>query len=1194
MLIHELFTKDLFRPINGVVKVDQQDEAVVWQELDEYVVTRELSEHLRRFFSAYLETIDNSNDANICNRMGVWVSGFFGSGKSHFIKILSYLLRNKQAHNIKSNDAKQASDFFDDKIKDPLFLQEIKRAISKPTDVILFNIDTKADNKESRDVILQVFVRVFNKLQGFSEDAPYIAEMENYLLEKNLLSKFHQAFKDTTQGEEWLNSRDTYRFMGDEITNALAITLDKSKEESKEWFREWFDKGETDYSLNIEKFAKQVKKYLDRKGKDHRIVFIVDEVGQFIGSDTHLMLNLQTITEELGRICGGRAWVIVTSQEDIDKVLGEVKSSKAHDFSKIQGRFHTRLSLSSTNTDEVIQIRLLEKTDIAQSLLEGLFEQKGEILKHQISFKDSSGLLKSYKNKEDFVNNYPFAPYHFPLVQKIFESIRKAGATGLHLSRGERSMLDAFQVAVIKLAKNKENIGVLVPLYEFYPSIQSFLDTSVKRTIDQAGDNPNLESFDLQLLQVLFLIRYVKEIKSNIDNLVTLCINQIDADRLSLKRTIEESLHRLERETLINSNGDLYFFLTNEERDVNREIKTVDINNSEQTRFLAELIYQDVLKGQNKHRYQENKKDYGFNCLCDGYVYGSSNQSLVMEFITPLFDDFQLFIPPKCIGYSAESGGRLLIKLEDSIELARELRAWLQTEKYIRLKHDAAAPETLKYILENCAKDNQIRRERLAKILEQMILEADFYALGEANIIKPNPSSVHAAINEAQSYLIKNTFTKLNYIDCFTNDIQREITATLMVDTTTQHKLELNLGENNSQALKEIKEFIDLNDLKNQSVILSDLVNRFTGYPYGWPEGEIALLIARLLIASEISLMINGEVINHKKDAITPLTKSNQWKLIKILKHKAVEVADLKAAAKLGQHIFGKLEIESEEVLYNFFIKELNQCKSTLLEFKPLADRGKYPGKKDIDSGLEILNALDIQDRYQFFEVLKKKKNDLEELYENLHDLKNFHKNQYGTWEKLQNEIQGSFKDNRQELDMNSSAKSALEKMEQILKSPNPYGMLKDVENLIATVTNINDQLVKDSRESAIRQVDVKIEQLQEQLASIKADVHLSNQVLFSPQNLKKLIQAETSIPSISHKLGKLEKIFDDSIEIIDQHVRKTTQTTMFNKQVTTININTLSLKPYIDTPEEAKHFIHKLQQEIDKALQNNTRVKIK
>ena len=184
--------------------------------------------------------------------------------------------------------------------------------------------------------------------------------------------------------------------------------------------------------------------------------------------------------------------------------------------------------------------------------------------------------FRHFKDGEDFVKNYPFAPYQFQLIQKIFEAIRKAGATGMHLARGERSMLDAFQSAAKTVSINE--VGVLVPLYDFYPSIESFLDTAVKKTIDQAETNPSLEPFDIQLLQVLFLIRYVDEMKGNVDNLVTLCLDQIDGDRLALRRRIEESLGRLEKETLISRSGDIYSFLTNEERDINKEIKQVDLS----------------------------------------------------------------------------------------------------------------------------------------------------------------------------------------------------------------------------------------------------------------------------------------------------------------------------------------------------------------------------------------------------------------------------------------------------------------------------------------------------------------------------------------------------------------------------------------------------------------------------------------
>ncbi|MBD3180773.1 BREX system P-loop protein BrxC [Candidatus Poribacteria bacterium] len=557
MKIRELFTKDISRPINGVVKADQQDDKSIYQELEEFVVTRELSEHLDRFFSVYLQALENPRDADAAGKMGVWVSGFFGSGKSHLIKVLHYLFKNQIVKY--DGQEKQAIKFLDGKIADPFLFGNIQKAVTKDADVILFNIDSKADQTKSDDVLIRVFLKVLNELQGYSPDYPHIAHMERYLDQLNKLAVFEENFRMLT-GQEWRESRVHWHFTQDNIVKALSETLGQSEEACQHWAQS----AEDDFPLTIENFARWVKEYLDSRGSEHRIFFFVDEVGQFIGDNSKLMLNLQTITENLGTQCGGRAWLIVTSQEDMDKAIGSLKNTENKDFSKIQGRFNTRLSLSSANTDEVIQKRLLEKQDSVIDELVGLYEPNADILGNQLTFSQDTGMtLQAYQSEVDFVKNYPFIPYQFKLLQRVFEGVRRAGATGLHLSRGERSMLDAFQHAGIHAAD--KDTGVLVPLYWFYPSIESFLDTAVRRTIQQAAELPSLEEFDINIFQTLFMIRYIEEIKGNVNNLVTLCIDHIDSDKFVLRKKVEESLSRLEKETLISRSGENYFFLTNEE-----------------------------------------------------------------------------------------------------------------------------------------------------------------------------------------------------------------------------------------------------------------------------------------------------------------------------------------------------------------------------------------------------------------------------------------------------------------------------------------------------------------------------------------------------------------------------------------------------------------------------------------------------
>lgn len=139
------------------------------------------------------------------------------------------------------------------------------------------------------------------------------------------------------------------------------------------------------------------------------MVFLVDEIGQYIGDDSKLMLNLQTVTEELGKECMGKAWVIVTSQQDIDSIT----KVKGNDFSKIQGRFDTRLSLSSANVDAVIKKRILDKTETAAQSLRLLYDQKATIIKNLIVFNDGVE-KKLYANAEDFAEVYPL--FHTSLI----------------------------------------------------------------------------------------------------------------------------------------------------------------------------------------------------------------------------------------------------------------------------------------------------------------------------------------------------------------------------------------------------------------------------------------------------------------------------------------------------------------------------------------------------------------------------------------------------------------------------------------------------------------------------------------------------------------------------------------------------------------------------------------------------------
>jgi hypothetical protein len=1188
MQVKTLFKKPIDRQINGVVKADQLDESTQWQELDEFVVTRELDQHLRKFFSTYVEAVDHPNDADIAGKTGVWVSGFFGSGKSHFIKILSYLLKNADHHQKK--ETKKAVEFFEPKIQDAMLFGDIKRAVASNTDVILFNIDSKADTKAGRDAILTVFLKVLNEMQGFCPDHPHIAHMERYLQSKGKLAEFQQAFEKAS-GLSWKDERDAYQFHHDHVVEAWRAATGQSKDAAEKWI----DKAEDNFSLTIENFCKWVKEYLDQQGKNHRIIFLVDEVGQFIGGDTHLMLNLQTITENLGTVCGGRAWVVVTSQEDIDAVLGDLRSTKSHDFSKIQGRFKTRLSLSSSNVDEVIQERLLKKVekDKVKGWLEDTFTAKGDILRNQLSFHNVGMTFRQYKDADDFSRNYPFAPYQFQLVQRVFEVIRKAGATGLHLSRGERSILDAFQSAAQAVADCE--VGVLVPLYRFYPSIDSFLDTAVKRTIDQAKDNPSLKPFDIELLRVLFLIRYVDEIKGNIDNLTTLCIDQIDADRLALKKQIEESLLRLEKQSLIGRSGDNYYFLTHEEQDINREIKTVDLSSSEEAKVLGEIVFDEVFKSANaKFRYQTTKKDFSFNRVCDGFPYGSRDKDLTVQVFTPLGEtDPELWENARFQRDSGADGGQVVVKIEDDPGLERELRQYLQTDKYLRNKADDSLPETTKRIHRAMADDNRERRERLKNLLGKLVGEAVYFAAGQRVEIKSSTPSV--ALDESLEYLIDNTFPKMAFISRCSEEPKRELQAILRANDIQKAAM----AGVNERALEDCREYITLSDKANHPVVLFEMVEKYGKRPYGWAEDEVLILLARLLVLGEIQFVTNGAPIAIDK-VFENITAPRKQRSITVVRRKMTDPRVLQQCRNLGKEVFSEMGPDSEDGLFEFLKGKCEEWRSSLFNYKALADTGSYPGQTEISEGLSLLKALLAADEPgKFIDRFLENKAPLLELSDEFHDIDNFYRVQKPTWEKLRKGFD-RFSLNRLELERDQKAGAALSRMKEILSAASPYKIVHEAENLISTVEVINGSIVAKRRAEALARINDLHSQVIQEVESAHSDEKLQRSCLKPLEALRDAAQRQESVAHISQAVQEAESALDAALGEIEAFLKKkqakagSDEPKPVVKPRKEIKPAAFVKSPYLETQDDIDGFLDALRRELQDAIARGERIQIR
>ncbi|MDB6134351.1 MAG: hypothetical protein JWM59_2594 [Verrucomicrobiales bacterium] len=1193
MRIQDIFERDIARPINGVVKADQQDDASVWQELDEFVVTHELDKHLHSFFRSYLNVAENLNSAQVAGQIGVWISGFFGSGKSHFLKVLSYLMENRELH--MDGRTKRTVDFFESKIKDGMFYADIRRALAHPTEVVLFNIETKADHASNRDAILSVLLRMLNELQGYAGSPPHIAHMERHLDERGKLEAFKTAFLEAA-GKSWETERDAFDFYRDEMICALSSALGQSGEASSKWF----DNAEGNFSLTVESFCDWVKEYLDSKGPDHRLLFFADEMGAFIGQNSQLMLSLQTITETLGTRCGGRAWVIVTSQEDIDAVIGVMNTTRANDFSRITARFTTRMSLSSANVDEVIRARLLAKTRDATGVLEKLHAEKGDVIRNQLTFGHTGMSMKSYRDSADFAATYPFIPYQFQLVQKIFEAIRKAGATGMHLARGERSLLDAFQSATVQIKDCPP--GVLVPLYRFYPSIENFLDTAVKRTIDQASTNQALEPFDIHMLKVLFLIRYVDEVKGNVENLVALCMDEIDTDRLTLRRRIESSLLRLEGQTLVNRNGDNFSFLTNEERDLSREIKNQELDPGAEARLMGELIFDEVLKEQRKHRYSVNGKDFPLIRVCDRHPHGSrAENALTVQFITPLNDEYDLYDSGRCTMASVEDNGQVILRLGDHDSLAREVRIYLQTERFTSKTSDGTQNSSTQRILRDFADDNRQRRQRLVLALTGLVTRALCFVAGQP--FQPKTAGPATVVGDSLDYLIRNTYLKTDYLQHLVTEPLKEIQAVLRANDIGQQTLALKTEQGNPKAIQELRDYLSLCRQASRVVVLHDLVeDRFSGRPYGWPSLETILLVARLLVTGEIHLVRAGAKIPLDR-AFEELTATAKWRQITLTQRILTDPAELQRARKLGQEIFGEMGPDHEEGLCSHLRAHFQSWLKDLQSFQSLAHNGEYPGLEALATGIGPMQRLLAQTENQaFLAQFNASKDEILDLSESFHQLSNFYTKQRPLWEELRRATI-RFRLNQLELERDPAAAPALLRMERILQAAAPYGMLSEARGLIDSVQEINLAMLSARRAQVLGTIEERLGQTKAELDQAGTNEPLRQEVLGNFDSLRQKVCTYDSIAHIDQAAREALDLFEIAVSAIEESTRKqvnsSTNTPKAEEQAGVklrriVRISSLLSKPFLESGPEVEDFLTRLRVELQDALAQNERIQIK
>lgn len=1099
MILENLFNKDITRPIDGVIKAD--DNQKIATEVSEYVITKEVEGKLSQHF---LEKYNEDYSVTDPTTNGVWISGFFGSGKSHLLKMLSLLLENPEV------DGKRVSAYFDGKVKDNAILEsDLRIAASKPSKSILFNIDAKADvvSKDQADAVLSVFMKVFDEMQGFYAKHGYMAELERAMQKEGIYEDFKAKFEEVN-GKTWKERRGNLLLVKGEFAKAYVALRGGELADAKQLITDYRD----NYTLSIESFADRVFEYIEAQNDPKfRLNFFVDEVGQYISDNVKLMTNLQTIAESLLTRCKGRAWVFVTSQEDMSKVIKGLKDKQGNDFSKIQGRFGCKLNLSSQNVDEVIQRRLLEKNKAGIQVLKPLFKEHGQNFATLFRFHEGGTDYPVIQNEDDFILLYPFQRYHFDLLQDCIRELSGHNAfSGKHTSVGERSMLSVFQEVVKGMIADGMEIGTLPTFDRMYEGLKPILQSGIRVGITRAEKNLGKTAYTTRLLKALFMVKYVKNFVPTANHLAVLMQDRFDADPKAHLQQVKTALNQLEHGVYIQRNGNRYEFLTSAEKDIENDIKNTNVDATEEGKFLAKTIFGDII-GLDSVEYGQGNQSFRFNELIDGAPHGRQTHELALHVITERHESYRS--PDNLI---AQTSGLAEVRfiLPADAQVFDDIRLILQTDIYVA--RNGNAPPDKKPLIMMRGHENTARRQAVIARLRQMMTEATPVAYGSElkNVGGGDPKN---RVAEALRELIVLVYPSLRLLG--THLRESDLTAVLtMPPANLLSEAENTLGSAESEVL----DFVTLQHKTHARPTAKSLTEHFGRKPFGWSTMSTLTLIGRLVAYQRLELLMDGEEKNDNREILAILKNSQRLAAAQLRPLSKVDQKKVKALRTLHKTLFlvtnpGREAKDTGMAFKAALENELQDVRTLIGDSSRLR---QYPFLANLKPYLDKLKHYAEQKYQTYFEEIKALDADLFDLREDL----------YGPIK----EFFGSEKDRGEKAEIYDAVREYLDRMEENYRHLDPE-LIKPLQQLLENKAPYRGNAIREARThldsaKAAAIALVKNEQAQaiavvragaESLRSAKQYLHLTET---EQRNQAEVIDRVVRELEGMHKVGRLRE----------------------------------------------------------------------
>ena len=1202
--IGDLIDRDLSRRIEEIIKLDQLDEQTVYEEITEYVATDQLKEHYRTLLKAVADFPSDPHEG-----VGVWVSGFFGSGKSSFAKNLGYVLANRTVL------GKRAAELFKARLNDAQcgnFIDVINKNID--TEVVMFDVQTdRASGGGAAVSISHYMYRSLLRTLGYAEDLD-IADLEQSLEEENRLEQFVKRFE--ARYGDWNRGRKS----AEKMNRASAILNEMDRDtypQADSWAKAQAQKRiEVTPGFLVQKAFELSARRRPKK----TLAFLIDEVGAYVANSAERIEDLRAVVEQFGkesknrvraRQAPGPIWILVTSQEKLDEVVAAI-GPKRVDIAKLQDRFRYRIDLAPADIREVASKRVLLKTDAGEKLLRAQFRLHEGQLNNQLRLDSKS--RRTEISERDFADFYPYPPHFIDLSIDIMSGIRLQPGSPRQLGGSNRTIIkQAFEMlASERTGLARAEIGRMVTLDLVFELVEGNLSTETRKDISDIAKDFGVNSWEARVAKAVVLLQVVRDLPRTDANVAAVLLDRLDTN--APLPQVRDALTRLQEAKYVRHTDEGFKLQTASEKNWETERRAIDPRPRDRAEIFRAALVEAFSEPALRVYSYKGLRNFRVGLTVDGIQLEDGN--IPVHLITA---DSERDLGPKKEQAQVESRKpqsaseifwTIALNPEIDNAIAELFRARQMVNKYEQIGSQGRMERSEDAgLLANEKQEIPTIQAQLRKHIETALQGGAGFFRGLSVDGSAFGKTVSEVFRKVFDKFVPDLYSKLEMgakplKEHSAEDVLKAANlsglATVFYEGADGYGLVIQDGNKylpnrDAPVAKEIMAYIRERASYGEKVSGKDLEQRFCGLNYGWERDLIQTVLAVLLRAGAIEVTYQGRRFKNHMEAAArvPFTTTTAFRNASYAPREMIALKTLTTAAERYEEITGQEVDVEESAIAQAFKKVAEQEQMDLLPILAKAQANALPFKDELAEYQSTLSQIANSATDDCVRMLADEGRSLKQSIEQArtirekltdHNLDALRKARV-VIEQLWPSIEG-----RQEA---SAVQAQADDLKVLIASPTLYQSMTEIERLASDVEAAYEALYTRRHKERQRAIDAEIESIKGHLgwAELPEETRAPLLIPLESRLCDELDRPEGAqvCNSCRATIAQLESDLAAAPGLRNQIVAKI-QEQLSQKPVRRLRISDLFEQP-LDSEASVQHFIDLLRDELMKLMAEGVRV---